>query len=222
MKITCPGNTSLKKCIAALFLLYCSCSDSGHEILKKKYPPKAFDGLFVSAKAALTDGMKNSGRGGFREIEYGDDDTGVFVRIMNGGKERGCIGFIRGVSSPEEAVKAAAVDAAFFDRRYRRLGREELPFVEIEITIIDGLVKIGGPLDFSPGIHTIYIKYLNKSAIMQGQIAMEKRLSREDFLRAVCRKAGLPETAYMERDAEIYRSNTVWMRKKFTDISTGR
>ena len=221
MKIIIPGKTLLKKCIAALLLLYCSCSDSGHEILKKKYPPKAFDGLFVSAKTALMNGMKNSGTGGFREINYGDDDRGVFVRLISNGRERGCIGFIRGVSSMDEAVKTAVIDAAFFDKRYRKLGREEIPFIEIEITIIDRLVKIGDFLDFKPGIHTIYIKYLNKSAVMQGQIALEKRHSREDFLRAVCRKAGLPETAYMERDAEIYRANTVSMRKKFADISTG-
>ncbi|MCU0848780.1 MAG: AMMECR1 family protein [Spirochaetes bacterium] len=222
MKNTRSRKTSLKKFIAALFLMYCSCSDHGHEILKKKYPPEVFEGLFVSAKAALMDEMKSNGRGGFREINYGSDDAGVFVRLINNGNERGCIGFIRGVSSMDEAVKTAVIDAAFFDKRYKKPGREELPFIEIEITIIDRLVKIGDYLDFKPGIHTIYIKYLNKSAVMQGQIALERRYSREDFLRAICIKGGIPERRYREKDAEIYRANTVYMRKKFADINTGR
>ncbi|HNU91880.1 MAG TPA: AMMECR1 domain-containing protein [Spirochaetota bacterium] len=173
-------------------------------------------------KLSLVEAMETGVEGGFREIEYGEDDTGVFVRLLKGGRERGCIGFIRGVSSPEEAVKAAAVNAAFFDKRHKRLGPEELPSLEIEITVIDRLLRIRNHLDFTPGIHTIYIKHLNMKAVMQGQIIQERGYSKEEFLRAICKKGGIPETQYREKDAEIYRANTVFMRRRFADINTGR
>ncbi|OPZ39594.1 MAG: hypothetical protein BWY96_00183 [Spirochaetes bacterium ADurb.BinA120] len=207
---------------AGIFILCLACSDSSYEALKIKYPPESFDALFAAVKLSLVEAMETGVEGGFREIEYGEDDTGVFVRLLKGGRERGCIGFIRGVSSPEEAVKAAAVNAAFFDKRHKRLGPEELPSLEIEITVIDRLLRIRNHLDFTPGIHTIYIKHLNMKAVMQGQIIQERGYSKEEFLRAICRKGGIPETQYREKDAEIYRANTVFMRRRFADINTGR
>jgi len=83
-------------------------------------------------------------------------------------------------------------------------------------------LRIRNHLDFTPGIHTIYIKHLNMKAVMQGQIIQERGYSKEEFLRAICKKGGIPETQYREKDAEIYRANTVFMRRRFADINTGR
>lgn len=210
------------RCVIACSIALYSCSDSGYEMLKKKYPPEVFDDLFISAKIALLDELNNTKRGEFKEIEYSNDDCGVFVRLTNHGKERGCIGFIRGVSSLNDAVQAAIVNAALHDSRYNHLSKEELPYIDIEISIIDRLKKIDHYLDFNVGMHTIYIKYLNKSAVMQGHIALERGYGRHDFLRAVCRKGDIPETKYREKGAEIYRANTVFMKKKFLDINTER
>jgi AmmeMemoRadiSam system protein A len=186
---------------------------------QKKYPPETFDALFMAGKSSILLQFKNKSQKEFRHIPCSADDTGVFVRLIEKSEERGCIGFIRGVSSTAEAVAIAAVDASFFDPRFAPLKVKELPDIEIEITIIDKLMPIAAYDDFQLGRHTIYLRRFNKDAIMQGQIAFQKNFSKTKYLEAICRKAGLDRDAYKKNGTELFRANTLYMKKKFSEIN---
>ena len=204
-----------------IFIMFAliQCGDNSFNHLQDNYPPEVFDTLFKAVKSSLLLQFKTNGQKEFRHIPYTANDLGVFVRLIKKSRDRGCIGFIRGVSSLEEAVGIAAVDAAFFDPRFAPLTKDELPDIDVEISIIDRLVPIARYDDFQLGRHTMYIRHFNKDAVMQGQIALQKNFTKEKFLEAICRKAKLDKDIYKKKETGIFRANTVYMRKRFSDIN---
>jgi len=60
--------------------------------------------------------------------------TGAFVTLNKKGHLRGCIGFVLGLKPLYQAIPHLALAAAFNDRRFLPLTKEELDDVEIEVT----------------------------------------------------------------------------------------
>jgi uncharacterized protein len=187
-----------------------------------RIPDDVPEKLFIIAKKSIEHQLNTSKQKSFGHIECTHHDRGIFVRLINNKTERGCMGFVRGVSSFEDAVKTAAVNAAFFDSRYRHISRQELDDLVIEITIIGRLEEIVNCYNFTPGKHSIYVIAKYGKAFMQAQIATEKGWGKDDFLKAICRKARINELAYMKNETEIFRADTVFRRMRFSMVSTGK
>ena len=178
------------------------------------------DKLFVIAKKTIVHQLTTGEQKSFTHIECTDHDRGIFVRLINNRRERGCIGFVKGVASLEQGVQAAALNAAFFDQRYKPITGKEINDLTIEITLIGQLEQIREYNNFIPGKHTIYIIGTYGKAVMQAQIATEKGWDRENFLRAICRKARIDESSYKNPKTKIYRADTVFKRKRFGEINS--
>jgi len=175
--------------------------------------------LFSIAKKSILRQLETGKQKSFETIECTDHDRGIFVRLMRHGAERGCIGFVRGVASLEEGVRIAAVDAAFFDPRYRHISPGELDELVMEITLIGRLEPMKHWRDFTIGKHTIYVAGRYGKAVMQAQVAAERGWGKEEFLKAICRKARIHELSYKEKGIQIYRADTVSRRMRFNQIS---
>lgn len=125
------------------------------------------------------------------------EKTGCFVTLHKNGELRGCIGYILGIKPLYQAIIDNARNAAFSDPRFPMVRKEEMDFIQIEITILsqprelkysdkdDLLDKI---VPFEDGL------IINKSyhqATFLPQV-WEQLPKKEDFLTHLCYKAGLP------------------------------
>ena len=67
----------------------------------------------------------------------------AFVCIHKGGELRGCIGMIEARAPLWEIIRRMAVEAAFGDPRFCALAADELDEIDIEISVLTPLRRIG-------------------------------------------------------------------------------
>lgn len=128
---------------------------------------------------------------------------GVFVTIHIRGRLRGCIGVIEAEETLGEAVVRCAASAALHDPRFPPVRQEELPGLEIEVSLLSPPAPIR-PEDVEIGIHGLLITRGAHRGLLLPQVAEEHHLSRERFLEETCHKAGLPRTAWRESDTKLF------------------
>ncbi len=132
---------------------------------------------------------------------------GCFVTLKNAGQLRGCIGqFIAHgplIELVSEMAKASSTsDMRFFDNP---ITAEELPELDIEISVLSPLKQTDDPLSLRLGIDGIYIKKATASGCFLPQVATETGWTEEEFLSYCCsHKAGLPPDAWKDPDTEVY------------------
>ena len=128
---------------------------------------------------------------------------GAFVTLSINSNLRGCIGHFTGIGSLGRTIQSMASEAAFADPRFTPLSKEELKFVDIEISVLSPMLPIN-PEDVRPGIHGLYIRQGTRAGTLLPQVASEYGWSREEFLAHTCLKAGLPSDAYLGTTTEIF------------------
>ena len=132
------------------------------------------------------------------------EGSGAFVCVYKKGMLRGCIGSLEGDAPLYRTVEEMAQAAAFRDPRFRPVTPDELPYLNLEISVLTPLQKIRDPEEIEVGRHGIFIRKGYLSGLLLPQVATERDWDRMTFLRETCRKAGLPMDAWKEKDAEIY------------------
>ncbi len=138
-------------------------------------------------------------------LEYKNlyEKRGAFVTLTKKGRLRGCIGSLEGDKPLYQLIPELALSSAFQDPRFQPLSVEELPEIKIEISILSPLYP-GRPEEVEVGKHGIYIvKGFNRGVLLP-QVATEYNLTREEFLRQGCLKAGLPEDCYKDPKTKLY------------------
>lgn len=127
----------------------------------------------------------------------------AFVTLHCHGQLRGCIGHIRAVRPLAETIQEMALAAAFEDPRFYPLQENELPELEIEISVLSPMDKLKSPNDLVVGKHGLFIVQGLSSGLLLPQVATEQGWNKEQFLAGVCQKAGLPSDAW-RKNAELY------------------
>jgi len=128
----------------------------------------------------------------------------AFVCIHKGKELRGCIGMIEARAPLWETIRKMAVEAAFGDPRFCALATDELDKIDIEISVLTPMRRISDPSEIEVGKHGLLIRRGLRSGLLLPQVATEHNWDREQFLKWTCRKAGLPEKAWKDKDVEIY------------------
>ena len=132
--------------------------------------------------------------------------SGAFVTIKNRGRLRGCIGRFDAESPLYEMVEEMAVSSATGDPRFQPVSPDELHSLHIEISVIGPLEKISDPLDFTLGVHGIYIRRGGAHGCFLPQVATETGWSKAQFLSECAEgKAGLDPEAWKEPRTEVLR-----------------
>lgn len=116
---------------------------------------------------------------------------GAFVTLRIDGELRGCIGHIIARSPLFEAIKELARSSAFQDPRFAPLSKDELPGINIEISVLTPLQAIDSPEEVEVGVHGVYIELDGRSGVLLPQVPLEQGWGRDEFLRHLCLKAGL-------------------------------
>jgi uncharacterized protein len=133
---------------------------------------------------------------------------GAFVTVKTHGQLRGCIGQFVASVPLFEMVQEMAVSAATRDPRFtfERITPEELPDLDVEVSVLGPLEKIADPLDFELGVHGIYIKRGGSHGCFLPQVAAETGWSKEEFLsHCAGGKAGLADDAWKDPQTEVLR-----------------
>jgi len=148
-----------------------------------------------------------------REAELADPDLqakrGVFVTLNKQGALHGCIGSLVGQEAIIDGVRRHALNAAFHDTRFSPVTADEVPDLRIDISILsaprplayndgENLLKklqphVDGVILRAPG---------GASATFLPQV-WEQLPDPQLFLRHLCLKAGLPQTAWQSGQLEI-------------------
>jgi len=118
----------------------------------------------------------------------------VFITLRVAGELRGCIGHVEAIMPLWESVRDMAQAAAERDSRFPPLGVEELPGLEIEISVLSPMVPIR-PDEIRVGVHGLYVKQRDRSGLLLPQVAVEWGWDAPEFLRRTFEKAGLPPGA---------------------------
>lgn len=134
------------------------------------------------------------------------EKCGAFVSLHINNNLRGCIGYITAIKPLFETVKEMAISAAFSDPRFSPLHTDELPKVEIEISVLSPLQKITDVRLIEVGKHGLMVRKGIYSGLLLPQVAAEYKWNREQFLAHTCQKAGLAPTIWKTGglDMEIF------------------
>ena len=133
------------------------------------------------------------------------EKRGAFVTLRKGGRLRGCIGYIEGRRPLAVAVAENAVNAGSRDFRFPQpVQPDELSDITIEVSALTPLREIDDPENVEVGRHGVYIVKGGYSGLLLPQVAPEQGWDRNQLLVGVCRKAGLPPTAYKDPDSVLY------------------
>jgi AmmeMemoRadiSam system protein A len=141
--------------------------------------------------------------------EYAPKEPGLlqqaaaFVTLRRrDGELRGCIGRVE-VSEPlYQVVQDCAISAATNDFRFAPVTLGELDDILIEVSALSPFRPIKNPQEVEVGRHGLLIRKGFRVGLLLPQVASDRNWSRQDFIRAICLKAGLPSDGW--RDADLY------------------
>lgn len=128
---------------------------------------------------------------------------GAFVTLHCAGSLRGCIGRFGDREPLYRVVVEMAAAAAFEDPRFPPLKQNELPNVDIEISVLTPMKRIHSADEFQLGKQGIYILKGTRGGTYLPQVAAETGWTKEEFLdRCAREKAGLAPGEW--KSAELY------------------
>ncbi len=127
---------------------------------------------------------------------------GAFVTLNEHGDLRGCIGQMREDRPLSSVIGSMALAAAFNDTRFAPLSEQELPRVEIEISVLTPFTQVKSADDIVLGRDGVIVKKGDRQAVFLPQVATETGWTKEVFLDQLCHKAGLEAGDW--KDAELF------------------
>jgi AmmeMemoRadiSam system protein A len=139
---------------------------------------------------------------------------GAFVTLRLNGELRGCIGHTRSLESLAEAVRDNAINAAVRDPRFPPLSVDELDAIRIEISALCPGAEPDSPFipvrDLSEiviGRDGLYLDHAGSrgGGLLLPQVAAERHWNVEQFLEALCGKAGAESGAWNKPGCELFR-----------------
>jgi len=134
---------------------------------------------------------------------------GVFVTLNKKGELRGCIGHPLPEIPLVDAVVDAAISSATRDPRFPSMTPEELPEVEIEVSVLSKpeVVKVKSPREYPKHIVTgkdgLIIELSDYAGLLLPQVPIELGWDAEEFLSHTCMKAGLMPDCWLREGMRI-------------------
>jgi AmmeMemoRadiSam system protein A len=129
--------------------------------------------------------------------------AGAFVTLTKDGDLRGCIGFITSSDPLFQTVMSAARYAAAEDPLFSPVDKSELDKLKLEISILSPPVPISSYDEIEVGKHGLIVKEGYNSGLLLPQVPVEHNMDKDEYLTAICRKAGLPANLWKEKELNL-------------------
>ncbi len=130
---------------------------------------------------------------------------GAFVTLRRQGTLRGCIGQVEPIDPVWRATADMAIAAATRDPRFDPVRAEELPELDVSVTVLGPPEPIEDPFDFEIGTHGLIASRGAHHGLLLPQVAVEYGWDKPTFLSQTCIKAGLPPDAWQRGDVRLAR-----------------
>jgi AmmeMemoRadiSam system protein A len=139
--------------------------------------------------------------------------AGCFVTLHDAATHRlrGCIGRLQTndplIKTIHETAQSALQDPRF---QLSPITAEELPRLDLEISILSPLAPANNVLDFDPPNEGIYLIVNGRTGTFLPQVARETGWTREQLLTRLCsEKMGLPADAWQSPEARLLKYQAV-------------
>jgi AmmeMemoRadiSam system protein A len=117
---------------------------------------------------------------------------------------RGCIGYLEAPNQTIfDTICEAAKRAAFNDPRFHPLSARELPDINIEISILSPFYPIKDYEEIKIGLHGLLLDEEGIRALLLPQVATEHHFTLQQFLTAICQKAGIDSYTWQKRKLRL-------------------
>ena len=128
---------------------------------------------------------------------------GAFVTLTIDNRLRGCIGYITSNSPLDQTVEDAAVQAAIGDPRFSKLTLDEFNSISIEVSILSEPFPMHNYDEIVLGKHGLILSEGAQRGLLLPQVPIEHRMNKEEYLSALCEKAGFYPDLWRERILNI-------------------
>ena len=128
---------------------------------------------------------------------------GAFVTLNKHGRLRGCIGHMVEDTPLALTVSRMALQAALRDSRFSPVRPDELPALEVEISVLTPFARVSAPEAILVGRDGVVLEKGGRRAVFLPQVAPDQGWDREEMLGNLCQKAGLTFECW-QRNAELY------------------
>lgn len=129
---------------------------------------------------------------------------GAFVTLTKNNELRGCIGFIQSEQPLFDTVCEAAKLAAVNDPRFPPVRYDEVSKLLIEISVLSEPEPITNYNQIVLGKHGLIVEEEGRRGLLLPQVATENNFTLEEFLTAICRKAGLHPNLWREKMLNLF------------------
>ena len=163
--------------------------------------------LLLAAREAIKSRFDKSNP---RQIDYSqypelsERNKGAFVTLTMHNELRGCIGYLE---APDQTlfdtICEAAKRAAFNDPRFHPLSVREMPDINIEISILSPFYPIKNYEEIKIGLHGLLLDEEGIRALLLPQVATEHNFTLQQFLTAICQKAGIDSYSWQKRKLKL-------------------
>lgn len=136
---------------------------------------------------------------------------GVFVTLKNEGQLRGCLGrFEAGDLRLDQITAVMAAQSATHDIRFKPVSLDELPSIDIQISVLTPREPVRDIHEITIGKHGLQIQGRNRFGVIRSgtllpQVATEQGWDVEAFLDATCVKAGLDSDSWRDAHTDIWK-----------------
>jgi len=148
-------------------------------------------------------------------------NCGCFVTLKNGPHLRGCIGQFISDKPLVNLISEVARSSATSDPRFidKPITLDEMPSLNIEISVLSPLKKTDDPMSLRLGIDGIYIRKKGRSGCFLPQVAEETNWTKKQFLSYCCsHKAGLSPDAWKDPQTEVFLFTAEIFSQDFSKI----
>jgi len=169
-----------------------------------KISPEEKNILLIAARqsiSSLFDG-KDPDKPDYKNFPLLKEKLGAFVTLTINHQLRGCIGYIIGREPLFDTICSASIHAAVNDPRFSAIKKSEFEKIKIEISILSEFIPIKNYDEIIIGTHGLYLDE-GGSGLLLPQVATEHKMNRDEFLSALCNKAGFYSEFWKERMLNI-------------------
>jgi len=160
------------------------------------------------AREAVESYVRNGSReqpGSMRDAFY--NRTGAYVRLQSTrgrGSLRGCAGGYQSSDQLGHVIVDAAIQAASDDSCGSEVTPAELSNLTVSVCTVTDVLLTDDPLaDLELGRHGVAVSKGDQSGWLYPTVPLENGWSGPEYLARVCRKAGLPPTAWQDDDVMV-------------------
>lgn len=139
-------------------------------------------------------------------------DGAAFVTLKKRGELRGCIGHIIARQPLGKTVQEMAVAAASEDPRFPPVRAEELPEIDVEVSVLTAPTELRDPLSVRVGTDGLIIEKGSNRGVLLPQVPTEQGWNRDQYLDGICHKAGMQDGCW--KDAKLYRFQAIVFGEK--------